>query len=264
MSEQISIAHLRAVTQPDSVRGRANAEHWVADLYLRKLSPYLTRILLRLHFSPNATTWLMIATGLCAAWSLLIPGILGVTLALLLGQLQMLFDCCDGEIARWKKQFSPTGIFLDKLGHYLTEACIAFALGLRIAEWPNQKMGANNFPLIGALLAAVIILNKSLNDAVHVSRYFSGLPKLEDRKSTSQSRVSWVTIAKGIFKYLPIHRAFHSVELTILIFIITLSELIFNIVLFESILTWIIPVILLVFVGHLISILTSNKLRDTH
>lgn len=69
MSERISIAQLRAVTQPDSVRGRANSEHWVADVYLRQISPYLTRILLRLNFSPNAVTWLMIITGLSAAFS---------------------------------------------------------------------------------------------------------------------------------------------------------------------------------------------------
>ena len=35
-----TIAQIREVSQPVSVTGRSNAEHWVADLYLRKLSPY--------------------------------------------------------------------------------------------------------------------------------------------------------------------------------------------------------------------------------
>lgn len=261
MSEEISIARLRAVTQPDSVRGRANSEHWVADLYLRKISPYLTRILLRLRFTPNAVTWLMILTGLGAALSLLIPGLLGVALALLLGQLQMLWDCCDGEIARWKKQFSPAGIFLDKLGHYLTEGSIAFALGLRIADWPSQRIDNSNFPLTGAIFAAIIIFNKALNDAVHVSRYFSGLPKLEDRKSASQSQISLIALAKSIFRYIPVHRMFHSVEMTVGIFILTLLQMVFDINFLKNIFEWIIPIILFVFLGHLISILTSSKLR---
>jgi hypothetical protein len=41
-----TIAQIREVSQPLSVTGRSNAEHWVADLYLRKISPYLTRLLL--------------------------------------------------------------------------------------------------------------------------------------------------------------------------------------------------------------------------
>jgi len=261
MSERIRIEELRALTQPESVRGRANSEHWVADLYLRRISPYLTRVLLKLNFSPNAVTWLMIVTGFAAALALLIPGMWGVTLALLLGQLQMLWDCCDGEIARWRKQFSPAGIFLDKLGHYLTEGAIAFALGLRISNWPDEALTSTNYPMIGALFATLVILNKALNDAVHVSRYFAGLPKLEDRKSASHSRISLVAFAKNIFRFIPVHRMFHSVEMTIAIFVLSILEEIFNSDLLSLVFNWIIPIILVVFVGHLVSILTSNKLR---
>ena len=261
MSERITIQELREVTQPQSVRGRANSEHWVADLYLRRISPYLTRLLLRMHFTPNAVTWLMILTGLSAALSLLIPGMLGVTLALVFGQLQMLWDCCDGEIARWKKQFSPAGIFLDKLGHYLTEGSIALALAFRLAEWPAQEIGNSKFPIVGALFAAIVILNKALNDAVHVSRYFAGLPKLEDRKSASKSRISTVNFAKSIFRFIPIHRMFHSVEMTIAIFLISLLENLTGLQILENIFSWIIPIVSFVFIGHLVSILTSDKLR---
>lgn len=261
MSREISIAELRAVTQPASVRGRANSEHWVADLYLRRISPYLTRLLIALRFSPNAITWLMIMTGVSAALSLLIPGLLGVTLALLLGQLQMLWDCCDGEMARWTKRFSPAGIFLDKLGHYLTEGSIAFFLGLRLAQWPDNPIQTSNFPLIGAIFALIVILNKALNDAVHVSRYFAGLPKLEDRKSASHSRVGFVNQLKRLFSFLPIHRMFHSVEMTIWIFFLTLIGSIFGKNFLADIFKWIVPIVIFVFVGHLISILSSNKLR---
>ena len=95
-----SIAQLREVTQPPEVRLRANAEHWTASLYLRDLSPYLTWMLLRTSISANGVTGLMILTGWATAAALLIPGIGGAALALVLGQLQMLVDCCDGEVAR--------------------------------------------------------------------------------------------------------------------------------------------------------------------
>jgi phosphatidylglycerophosphate synthase len=261
VSEQITIAQLRAVTQPDSVRGRANSEHWVADLYLRQISPYLTRVLLKLNVTPNVVTWLMIFTGVSAGLSLLIPGMVGVVLALFLGQLQMLWDCCDGEVARWTKRFSPAGIFLDKLGHYLTEVTIALVLGLRIAQWPEQPINSSTIPSTAALFALIIILNKALNDAVHVSRYFAGLPKLEDRKSVSSSRVSLIALVKRVFTFVPIHRMFHSVEMTIWIFILSVVDSIFEIELLNQFFDIIIPVVFFVFIGHLISILTSNKLR---
>jgi hypothetical protein len=263
MTERISINELRAVTQPESVRGRANSEHWVADLYLRRFSPYLTRILLRMGFSPNAVTWMMILTGCSAAIALLIPGLVGVTLALVLCQLQMLFDCCDGEVARWKKEFSPAGIFLDKLGHYLTEGGITFALGLRLAGWPGNEIDSNNLILIGGVFASIVILNKALNDAVHVSRYFAGLPRLEDRKSASISRSSLVNSAKMIFRIIPIHRMFHSVEMTIWIFILSLIDFTMKSDLLNGLFGWIIPIVVIVFIGHLVSILTSGKLQTS-
>ena len=42
-----SIAELRAATQPDSIFARNSGEHWAGRLYMRRLSPYLTRLLLR-------------------------------------------------------------------------------------------------------------------------------------------------------------------------------------------------------------------------
>ena len=115
-----TIAQIREISQPVSVTGRSNAEHWVADLYLRRISPHLTRVLLRTPITANGVTYLMIITGISISAALLVPGTKGLLLALFLSQLQMLWDCCDGEIARWRNAQSPKGIFLDRIGHYLT------------------------------------------------------------------------------------------------------------------------------------------------
>lgn len=111
--------------------GRRNAEHWTGDLYMRRISPYVTRVLLGTAITANGVTVLMIVTGAAAGGALLLPGLAGVVLAALLGQLQMLWDCCDGEVARWRRTFSPAGFFLDKLGHTIAEAAIPLALGVR-------------------------------------------------------------------------------------------------------------------------------------
>ena len=52
--------------------------------------------------TPNGVTWLMIATGLAAAAVLSLPGVAAAVGAALLIQLQILLDCSDGELARWR------------------------------------------------------------------------------------------------------------------------------------------------------------------
>ncbi|MSZ44640.1 MAG: CDP-alcohol phosphatidyltransferase family protein, partial [Actinobacteria bacterium] len=37
-----TIAQIREISQPVSVTGRSTSEHWIADLYQRKISVYLT------------------------------------------------------------------------------------------------------------------------------------------------------------------------------------------------------------------------------
>ena len=128
-----TIAQIREISQPASVTGRSTAEHWIADLYQRKISPYLTRVFIRLGFSANAVTWLMIIVALSIGPALLISGWVGIALALFLSHLQMLIDCCDGEVARWRNTKSPMGVFLDKLGHYGAETLIPICFGLRLA-----------------------------------------------------------------------------------------------------------------------------------
>jgi hypothetical protein len=79
-----SIGELRLVTQPDSVRTRAGAEHWVASAYLRAVSPYLTKVLLRAGLSANGVTWLMILSAGLAAVVTGWPGLLSAFLLVVL------------------------------------------------------------------------------------------------------------------------------------------------------------------------------------
>src|SRR6187402_732138 len=106
-----SIAELRAETQPDWLLARPGAEHWAGRLYMRRLSPYLTRLILPTPLPANGVTALMIPAGLLGAFALTFGGIWPAVLAALIIQLQLLLDCSDGEVARWRKQFSPAGVY---------------------------------------------------------------------------------------------------------------------------------------------------------
>jgi len=247
-----TIAQIREISQPISVTGRSTSEHWIADLYLRQLSPYLTRILLRTPISANGVTWLMIITGASIGPALLIQGWVGIALALFLSQLQMLIDCCDGEVARWRDTKSPMGIFLDKLGHDLAECLLPLCLGLRLAGWPTEPITSSIYPYFGALLAILVIINKGLNDAVHVARAFSGLDKMQDTKGINLPIKGILRSIRKAFKYLPAQRMFHSVEFTIFIAIFGS---------FGQALTIALGIAIFVTLGHITAIVTSSKLR---
>src|SRR6188472_4151395 len=217
-----TIAQLREVTQPPSVRTRAGAEHWVAHVYLRDISPYLTRILLRAGFSANGVTWLMIIVAALAAVSTAWPSIFGAIGVVILVQLQMLLDCSDGEVARWRKTSSPRGVYLDRIGHYVAECGIAVALGVRASGGPQLSA---IWTSAGLLLGLLVAMNKVENDLVHVARHYAGLPQVRDAEEVKVPQRGGLRSARRIARFVPFHRVFRSVELSILVLLAAVVDL---------------------------------------
>jgi phosphatidylserine synthase len=206
----------------------------------------------------------MIVCGWGAAAALLLPGLPGALLALLLGQLQMYFDCADGEVARWRQTFSPTGVFLDKVGHYTTEGLIPVALGVRAAGGFGGDYG---WTTLGAVLALVIVLNKVLNDLVHVSRAFAGLPRVPDSAAAARPRPGLVAALRRAARLMPIHRLYHSVELTILALVAAVIDVAVGSALHglagtRVLVAALVPLSVVTVAGHFAAIVASNRLRD--
>ncbi|NBO79427.1 MAG: CDP-alcohol phosphatidyltransferase family protein [Actinobacteria bacterium] len=247
-----SIKKIKSIGQPAEVMNRRVAEHWSGPMYMRRISPYLTKILLALNFSPTFVTWLMVFSGWIAAASLLIPGRNGVILALIFAQIQMLFDCSDGEMARILKRFNPAGIFIDRFGHYSTEALLAIAFGIRVA---TQQDSTGLEIVYGLVLALLITFNKVFNDMVHVARSFANLSKLSEDKKVAIPRNKVIAFLRSLFNFFPIHRIFHSMELSFVIFISWLFSI-------EAQMLQIITLAAsITVVGHLVAILSSSRLR---
>src|SRR5215212_6537720 len=152
-----SIAELRAATQPPSIFERNSGEHWEGRILMRRFSPYLTRLFIRTPITPNGVTWLMILVGVLAAGTLTLPGVGWAVAAFLLIQLQLLLDCSDGEVARWRGVSSPAGIYLDRVAHYLTEAALPIALGIR-ADGGWDDLGG--YTTLGLVVAVLVLLIK--------------------------------------------------------------------------------------------------------
>jgi phosphatidylglycerophosphate synthase len=261
-SRRPTIAELRAITQPADVRNRRTAEHWTGDLYMRRLSPYVTRELIGAGFSANATTWLMIVSGWLAAVALLLPSVVGALLAVLLTQLQMLWDACDGEVSRWRQTSSPLGIFLDKVGHYTVETSIAVGLGVRAAGGVGEVNEHLGWVLLGALLAWLLCLNKALNDMVHAARSMAGLERLPDVASVGTPDLRVLARLRSAARFVPFHRIYHSIELTLIILAAALVDLVIGHTAgTRALLALLVPLAFISVVGHFLAIITSRRLR---
>ena len=270
-----TIAQIREVGQPEHVRSRAAAEHWVAHAYLRAISPYLTRPLLAAGASANAVTWLMIVAAAAAAVATAWAGLGGAVLAALLVQLQMLLDCSDGEVARWRGTSSPVGIYLDPVGHYTAECGIALALGVRVAasggfgDAPTITGGdavlhrlADPALFLGALLALLVALNKVENDLVHVSRGQYGMTAMKDAEAVRVPTGGALRSLRRAARLVPFHRVFHSVELSLVILLASLVDAVTGGTgATQVLLVGLVVAAVVTVAGHLVAVLNSTRLR---
>jgi phosphatidylglycerophosphate synthase len=254
-----SIAELRAATQPESIFARNSGEHWAGRLYMRRLSPYLTRQLLRTGISPNGVTWLMIWSGLAAAAALSGPGLAWAVVAVLLIQAQLLLDCSDGEVARWVQHKSPVGVYLDRIGHWLTEAALPIALGVR-ADGGWDELGT--YTALGLVIAVLVLLIKGESALVTVARAESGLPPAGDTRAVAAPRASGLRRLRRAAGMLPFYRAFVAMEATLLALAAAIVDTVSgDLDGSRTLVVALVVVAAITAIGHLLAILTSDRLR---
>jgi phosphatidylglycerophosphate synthase len=247
-----TVAELRAATQPASIFARNSGEHWAGKLYIRRLSPYLTRLLLRTPLTPNAVTWLMILDGLLAAAVLTLPGVWPCIGAVLLIQLQIALDCSDGEMARWLDRKSPAGIYLDRIGHWLTETALPIALGIR-ADGGWDSIGT--YTTLGCLAAILQLLIKGEGALITVARAESGLPLAEDTVAVAAPRGGRLRAVRGALSFAPFFRVFVAMEFTLLALAAELLDL--N----DFLVVALVVIGAITAAGRLVAILASSRLR---
>ncbi len=254
-----SIAEIRALTQPDEVLGRRDEEHWAGRLYMRRLSPYATRAFVATPITANQVTGLMIASGLLGALVLSLPGWPAALGATLLLQLWLLFDCVDGEVARWRQSRSSRGVYLDGLSHAVTQAALAAALGVRADGGWSSVGGWTALGLLASLLVLLVSLESEL---VHSVRGREGKLALADADASRDPRSQSLRSARRLAGAVPLFRLFNPIELTMLAFAAALLDTARDDLLATRILLGArLVVAALVALGHLAIILSSNRLQ---
>ncbi|MFE9433236.1 CDP-alcohol phosphatidyltransferase family protein [Streptomyces sp. NPDC006640] len=255
-----SVAELRPVVHPAGVKDRRSGEHWAGRLYMREISLRCDRYLVNTRITPNQLTYLMTLCGVLAAPALLVPGIAGAVLGLVMVQLYLLLDCVDGEVARWKKQFSLGGVYLDRVGAYLTDAAVLVGLGLRAADlWGGGRIDWL-WAFLGTLAALGAILIKAETDLVGVARHQGGLPPVQE--SAAEPRSSGMAFARRAAAALKFHRLILGIEATMLIVVLAIVDQIRGDLFFTRLGTAVLAgIAILQTLLHLVSILASSRLK---
>ncbi|MDP7527507.1 MAG: CDP-alcohol phosphatidyltransferase family protein [Candidatus Marinimicrobia bacterium] len=107
-----------------------------ADLYARwfvwKLSAPISFLMVRTPFSANQITVFQEIVGVIGAVLLACIEIKYAIFGIILLQIGYIFDCVDGEVARFKNQQSVRGVYLDLIGHQIVIPMYIFFNGLGV------------------------------------------------------------------------------------------------------------------------------------
>ncbi|MGW1885036.1 CDP-alcohol phosphatidyltransferase family protein [Streptomyces sp. NPDC001970] len=255
-----SVAELRPVVHPEGVKDRRSGEHWAGRLYMREISLRVDRYLVDTRITPNQVTYLMTVAGVLAGPALLVPGIAGAVLGVVMVQLYLLLDCVDGELARWKKQYSLGGVYLDRVGAYLCDAAVLVGFGLRAADLWGEGRVDWLWAFLGTLAALGAILIKAETDLVGVARHQGGLPPVKE--AASEPRSSGLALARKAAAALKFHRLVLGIEASLLILVLAILDTVRGDLFFSRLGVAVLAGVAIVqTLLHLVSILASSRLR---
>jgi len=253
-----SLAELREIGQPQAVLDRLNDEHWLGRLYGRKVSPYFTWVFARLGWPPNAVTAAFIVCGVAAGVVIAFGGLLTAVIGAVLVQLYLIFDCSDGELARWSNKKSAAGVYLDGIGHYLGESALLAGLGFRAQ---GHLTVAGGYVTAGVAAALLAMLVRAETDNVVVARAKAGLPAAHGDEALAPASAG-LAKARRLASVLRVHRITHAIELSLLILAAAIADQIRGGLLATRVLVLAcLAVSALMVAAHLAAIMASRRLR---
>lgn len=115
------------------IANRAN-DGFYSVFFLRKISKIFTGLAVRLKMTPNQVTLISFAIGLFSAYEFSKGTFWTIFAGAVLLQLSIIIDCVDGELARYTRQFSQLGAWLDAITDRIKEYLVFYALAYGAAK----------------------------------------------------------------------------------------------------------------------------------
>ena len=126
--------------------------------FIGYLAYFPAKILIHLPITPNQVTILWIIGQIASSLLLLSAAKMQMLLGLVLFQAFFVLDCTDGVMARYKRQFSLNGIYLDRLGHYLADPFLLLCYTWTVFRIYNDSI----YLIIGSIAVITFLLNKAI------------------------------------------------------------------------------------------------------
>jgi phosphatidylglycerophosphate synthase len=250
-----SVDDLRRVTQPARVVGRRSEEHWAGRLYMRRVSVHVTRLAVRLGIGADAVTVLMLVVGLAGSAAVFVGGLWPTLVAVGGIQLYLLLDCVDGEVARWNRTESARGVYLDRISHYLVEICLLAGLGWRAGGGTGSTWLA-----VGLAAGLGVVLARIETDLIDAARAKAGMAAIGDRGATVRRPA--LRRIRRLADFFPVHRITGAIEASLLIAGAAVCDRARgDLIASRGVVITMAVVAGLVVVGHLVSVLASDRLR---
>lgn len=184
-----SIAELRRKV------AKSERQHYAPrhDIIVRRISIYLTWLLLHTPISANGVTVLQILVGTAGGVLLMSADYRINLLGIVLLQLGYILDCSDGEVARYRNQASVRGVFLDLIGHEIVIPVMY--MGLALGEFLRSQrlevlilgFTAGLFSLRFDISALFQTVNTLFMKAENPSYAFERLQKQKPSRITAQA-----------------------------------------------------------------------------
>ena len=106
----------------------------LCDVICLQISPIFSKIFIKHRIIPNMVTIYMIIFGIIGAILLAIPNNMTKIISIVFFYLWYTMDCCDGEVARYTKNFSKYGKEMDFMAHLTDHVAFNFALWFSLIE----------------------------------------------------------------------------------------------------------------------------------
>lgn len=155
MKKVESIKELRRICQKPVIKLNTFYPRMVS----RRISIYITKLFLYTNVSANNVTLLMILVGIIASIFFGFDQYIYSLLGALFLQFWFILDHVDGEIARYRKQSSIKGVFMDLLNHHIIHPLIFIFIGIGL----YKNLGDFRILIMGTFIIFSLLLQDLIN-----------------------------------------------------------------------------------------------------
>jgi len=176
------------------------------DKYLHRfLSAYITKFFLSLKLTGNQVTIIWILTGVISSLFFLKGSYFLSLIGALVLLLSFIIDFSDGEVARYNKQTSVNGFYLDCIGHFIVISSVIVAISFALF----YKFSSLIFLIFGfTTTISLLLIRMASTEKYEVLQATKTKPKKSKKQSKSELTVLlnpvYLILIFSIFNLLPL------------------------------------------------------------